>query len=520
MPPYAAIDIGSNSIKMLCAEAAPGGVTRVLAEDREVTRIGESVFSAGEVSASTMDLVTGVLNRMHRTYSALDPAGVRAVATSAVRDARNQQSFLERASAALGTEVETISGLEEARLVHLGVITALHDAPDRALLVDVGGGSAEFILSERGELVQAYSKPLGAVRLWQTFLTDDPPTELQLQQLDHNIAEKMEDAHQAFGKRPFEIALGTSSSAFALVCAIHGIPRTLRATATGRKVSLGQIRDLYTRLSKMPLSDRRRVAGIGPRRAEIILPGVALFRRAMETFGISEMMVLNAGVREGIAVDLARRGIGKERLTLSEEQRVAVERVASRFGISLPHARKVAGFAVDLFAELESLHSLLPWNGRILEAAAYLVDVGHFVSATRHHKHSHYLVSNVDLPGFTEQERRLAALLCRYHRKSMPTSAHVEFTSRSEEEKRALTLLIPILRLADALDRSKDQRVQSIRCRVTPDRITLKLHHTAPVDLECWAAQRNAEIFRTSYRRALVTEPAQPIPPEEALGLS
>jgi exopolyphosphatase / guanosine-5'-triphosphate,3'-diphosphate pyrophosphatase len=508
MPVYAAIDIGSNSIKMLCAEGNPAGIGRVLAEDRQVTRIGQSVFSSGEISDETMDLVMGVLNRMRDTATGHDPAAVRVVATSAVRAARSQQQFLSRASLAAGTEVETISGMEEARLAHLGVQAAVPELPPRNLLVDVGGGSAELILSQNGELQAAYSKPLGAVRLWQSFLEHDPPTKTERQQMDHYIAEKIEEARLAFGAPPFDVAIGTSSSALAMGCAILGIPRTRRASVSGRSVHREQVEELYERLAVLPMEARRRVVGIGPRRAEIILPGVALFRRVLTDFNINEMMVVNAGVREGIIIDLARRGVGKERLTLTDEQRDVVERLAVRFGASLPHVRKVAELAVDLFVGLESLHRLPPAYGRVLEAAAYLLDIGHFVSATRHHKHSFYLVSHVDLPGFTETEQRMIALLCRYHRKAMPSATHLEFSGRSDEEKGILLRLIPLLRLADALDRSRDQRVEAVRCHLSDQRVTIKLQHHAPVDLECWAVQRSAGAFRDVYKAALVVQPS------------
>ncbi len=519
MPVYAAVDIGSNSIKMVCAEATPTGVVRVLAEDRQVTRIGQSVFSQGVISGETLELVMSVLQRMRQGYSAWNPVGVRAVATSAVRDSRNQGEFLERATQALGEEVEIISGLEEARLVHLGVMTALPIPPLRALLIDIGGGSAEFILSEAGELAQAFSKTLGAVRLWQTFLQDDPPDKLQLRQLDEYVEERIDEVRMELGDSRIPLALATSSSALAMGCAVHGIPRGRRDSVSGMRVGLQQIEELYGRLSRIPLEERRKVVGIGPRRAEIILPGVALYRRALRMFGIDELMVLNAGVREGIAVDLARRGVGRERWTLTPEQRDVVERLAQRFGAQPAHAGKVAELAMGLYTGMEPLHQLPPWCGRVLEAAAYLRNIGHYVSATRHHKHSHYLVSNVDLPGFTESERRLVALLCRYHRKSMPMPSHPEYTSRPEEERRILGLLIPLVRLADALDRSRDQRVEGIRCHLSDERITIKLQHTVPADLECWAAQRNAEVMRGAYRRMLVVEPAAVSASTEEFGL-
>src|SRR5437016_4429876 len=176
MPRYAAIDVGSNSIRMEAAEVAPGHETRVLASDREVTRLGESVFRSGAVSEEALRATCAVLTRMAGLYRTLDVVGVRAVATSAIRDTRNQREFLARASEAAGAPVEIISGREEARLIHLGVESNWPQPEKRVLVIDIGGGSAEIIAAESGRMIDAYSKPLGAVRLKEAFLKDDPPS--------------------------------------------------------------------------------------------------------------------------------------------------------------------------------------------------------------------------------------------------------------------------------------------------------------------------------------------------------
>src|SRR5688572_2932590 len=164
MPRYAAVDIGSNSVRMQAAEVIAGAPLNILASDREVTRLGASVFREGRISEDAMTFVCQVLKRMAAAYTALDVMGVRAVATSAVRDASNQAEFIERASAALGTPVEIISGPEEARLIHLGVQSRWPHPRQRVLVIDVGGGSAEFIVSDQGEMKEGISRPLGAVR--------------------------------------------------------------------------------------------------------------------------------------------------------------------------------------------------------------------------------------------------------------------------------------------------------------------------------------------------------------------
>ena len=513
MPRYAAIDIGSNSVRMLAAEVTASGGLRQLAEDRQVTRIGESVFANGVVSAETLDLVVNVLERMRKTIVPLEVAGMRAVATSAVRDARNQQEFLRRANAALGMDVEIVSGQEEARLIHHGVVAEPAYTHGRQLLIDIGGGSAEFILNENGILRGAYSKPLGAVRLWQNFIHSDPATPLELLQLEQYIDEKIGEAVNEFGAGTIDFAVGTSASASAAVCAVKAIPRASRDAADGTRVSRGELEALYRRLASMTLDERRKVTGIGPRRAEIIVPGVALLARTLARFGVEHLVYSTAGVRDGIILDLDARGVGIARLTLTEEQRGVVEGVAQKFGVDLNRARRTARFALDLYVGLEQLHVLPPRFGRILEAAAYLRNVGHHISATKHHKHSHYIVSGVELPSFTENEQRLIAVLCRYHRKSMPVNSHAEFTSLSESDRKALLLLIPLIRIADACGRSEEERISKLLCRYDGGTVTMELRHERPLDLELWAIGVTLPIFRDVYRREVtllpVTVPAR-----------
>src|SRR5262245_6139265 len=180
MPRYAAIDIGSNSIRMLAAEVVSGAPFRTLASSRQVTRLGESVFRNGRISQSSMELSCQVLSQMAAEYKAAGVVGVRALGTAALRDASNQEEFLARASEALQTRVEVISGQEEARLIHLGVQSRWPHPAERVLMVDIGGGSAELILSENGRLSRAFSKPLGALRLTEVFLKNDPPTPREL----------------------------------------------------------------------------------------------------------------------------------------------------------------------------------------------------------------------------------------------------------------------------------------------------------------------------------------------------
>lgn len=509
MARYAAIDIGSNSVRMEVADVAqaPGALspeTRILASERQVTRLGASVFRSGRISAEAMDFLCTTLETMAQTWRRLEPAGIRAVATAAVRDASNQQEFLARASAAAGTPVEIISGQEEARLIHLGVQSRWPHPKQRVLLIDIGGGSAELTLSENGHIQFAVSKQLGALRLTELFLRNDPPKPAELKRLESFIDERIASSVRRVGALHIDRVIATSATAAAVVCAINETPRSKRDLADRLRASTSQLRELYVQLCSRDVEGRRKIPGIGPRRAEIIIPGTAVLLRILQSLSLPSLYYSAAGVRDGIIADLSQRSSGRAMAQLNTDQREMVEAMATRYGVSMKHVRKVARMAGDLFAGLEPLHKLSPGYGRLLEAAAFLHDIGHFVSDTRHHKHSYYLVSNSDMPGFTEREREIIANLCRYHRKAPPAAEHSNWQTLDLEGRRAVQLLAPLLRIADNLDRSRGQRVSSLECALRNGEVILKLHSENDIDLEAWAAELASDFFRQAYNRSLV----------------
>jgi exopolyphosphatase/guanosine-5'-triphosphate,3'-diphosphate pyrophosphatase len=503
MPRYASVDIGSNSVRMEAAEVAPGQPSRILASERQVTRLGASVFRTGRISQESMDSICGVLGGMSQQYKRLEINAVRAVATAAVRDASNQQEFIARASAALGTDVEIISGQEEARLIHLGVQSRWPHPKERFLIIDIGGGSVEIILSENERMAKAFSKPLGALRLQELFLRTDPARTSDLHRLDEYIEERIGSAVRRLGAMHIDRVVGTSATASAVVCAVNRIPRTRRDESDRRRAATAQIRKFYREVSTLDIASRQKIVGIGPRRAEIIIPGTAVLLHILEAVHQPALFYSAAGVRDGIIADLATRGIDRGLTQLSVDQRSVVEETAEHFGVALRHARKVARLANDLFHGFQIAHRLPAHYGRLLEAAAYLHDTGHYVSDTRHHKHSYYLVANSDLPGFTLNEREVIANLCRYHRKALPAPEHENLQLLDAEDQRAVAYLIPLLRLADSLDRSHGQRIRSVECkqRESDFLVTLNLPPDTDIALEIWAAERLTEIFRQVYNK-------------------
>jgi len=496
---------------MEAAEVLPGQPPRILASDREVTRLGESVFRMGTVSEDALKSTCAVLSRMAELYRKLEVVGVRAVATSAIRDTRNPQTFVERASQAAGTRVEIISGREEARLIHLGVETIWPAAAKRTLIIDIGGGSAEIIAAEDGRLREAYSKPLGAVRLKENFLRDDPPRSNQLHQMHEFIREKLWSSVRKLGSAGWDRAIATSATASAVASAVARVPRSKREEIDRQRVTAAQVRHLYEKLSGATLAQRRAMTGIGPRRAEIIVPGMAVLLDFIQEFRLPAVYYSRAGVRDGIIADLAARNVGAELSRLARDQRKEVEDMARHFGVSLEHARRVAGIASLLFAALQPVHELPPRSGKLLEAASYLLDAGHYISSASHHKHSYYVVANSDMPGFTERERLTIAALCRYHRKSLPNPVHGAWQALTADERREVNLLMPILRLADNLDRSHEQRIEGVECKINPaGDVVLQIQSHGNIDLEQWGAERVSEVFQHMYnRRLLVAKPRE-----------
>ncbi|MCX6623872.1 MAG: HD domain-containing protein, partial [Acidobacteria bacterium] len=306
------------------------------------------------------------------------------------------------------------------------------------------------------------------------------------------------------GSLAFDRAIVTSASAAAVISAANRVSRPNREAADRMRASSAEVRRVYRLLAGRDLAARRKMPGIGPRRAEIIIAGAAVFARAVEDFRLSSLYYSTAGVRDGVVADLAGRRAGTERARLDRDQQHVVEEMARHYGVALKHARKVASLSRTLFESLQPLHGLAPEQGKLLEAAAYLHDAGHYVSDTGHHKHSAYLVANSDMPGFTHDQRTMIALLCRFHRKSLPSQRHYSFQTMDAERRRTILLLTPLLRLADSLDRSHDQRIEAVQIQLKDNAVVIALASELDSDLEQWAAERTAVQFQEIYGKPLV----------------
>jgi exopolyphosphatase/guanosine-5'-triphosphate,3'-diphosphate pyrophosphatase len=320
------------------------------------------------------------------------------------------------------------------------------------------------------------------------------------------IQERIEGPIEKWRHDSFDRMIATSSTAAATVCAVNGVKRARRDDADRMPATASKVRELARTLSGLNLAERAKVAGIGPRRAEIILAGVSVLSEIMQGLRIPRLYYSTAGVRDGIIADLARRNVGLEAARLDPDQRRLVRAMARQYGGSTRHVRKVAELASALFDSLRSLHRQPPVRGRVLEAAAYLYNIGHFVNEAKHHRHSQYLVANSDLPGFDDREHLIIANLCRYHRKSMPQLTHDSFQALSPEDRRTVETMTPLLRMAVALDQSQEQRVDRVETQVLDNTVELRLLSDVDVDIEQWHASQVAVNFQQVYGLPLVVK--------------
>jgi exopolyphosphatase/guanosine-5'-triphosphate,3'-diphosphate pyrophosphatase len=484
-PIVAAIDVGTNAVRLEIARALPGGALETLHQERDPIRPGEGVFLSGRMPAEVEERLVATLRR----YAALcrrHKARVRAVATSAMREAKNGPDVVRRVRAATGLELEVISGREEARLICAGVLRGrAPTAP--ALLVDIGGGSTE-VATARGEApTDLWSVPLGAVRLTQIFGTRGRVSPQRLAALRAFAAEAFQEAIPE-PRLPVRRGLGSSGT----IGAVVGFAADRGRTATRQEVSRA-----LDALARMSATDRSRE--FDPRRAEIIVAGAAVLEAAMRHLGLRSVVAVETGLRNGLLVELARAD-GEARDVSTAE---AVIELGRRFGFDEAHARQVARLALELHDRLAPLHRLPPLMRRVLEAAALLHDVGHAVSVQAHHKHTYYLVAHADLPGFSDHERELVALVARYHRRSVPSRGRADLKTLSSSELGAVRKLTAILRVADALDRSHHQPVRRVAARLRDRSVRLAIGARGPLDLELWDAEREAALFRRVFRRRL-----------------
>ena len=522
MPTFAAIDIGSNSCRLKIASVSQHKL-KTLFEDREVSRLGESVFQTGEISPESMANTIKALKRFHKAVQLHVCDKVRVVATSAMRDARNASAFTEWVKSATGWKVEVISGLEEGRLIHLGVVTHEPGAKGRCLLIDLGGGSCEITLSSNGSVQQMVSLPLGAVRLQQEFLQHDPPIKEDVARLKQYIQRELDRCERKLGKVHVPLVVATSGTAAALAEASvikSGNPTKLPVRKTLPKTfvrvkpqnaSTEDVRRLADKLVKMTNAQREAVPGIGPKRSEIIIGGAFVYASLLERFELPGFRYSPLGLRDGMLAQM----LGEVDLRAEVHQKIENERwqgvleVCKRYNIDQRKAEPVRAHAVQLFDALQKVHELPPDYRLWLQAAAMMQEVGKFMNHQGHHRHTQYIISNSEIFGFSPEQRSIVAAIARYLGKSRPDPLDRPFRALPVEEHERVTRAIVLLRLAVALNQDRASAVVGLKTSVYPKRVVLDLvPGRGGAALEAWAVKKEAPYFREVFRRELFVDVA------------
>jgi exopolyphosphatase/guanosine-5'-triphosphate,3'-diphosphate pyrophosphatase len=522
MPRFAAIDVGSNALRLRIVEASgpssPSGGTRDqlpllperegaepwrdIATVRAPVRLGSEVFLSGRLAPASIGQACTALREFRAAMDREKVAAYRAIATSAVREAKNGATLVERAKREAGIDLETIEGIEEARLIQLAVTRRIPIGEQRALLVDVGGGSTEMTLVEKGKTLFTMSLPLGTVRMLEAYLKGAKTVDRRRERLlEEAIDRALGEALPEVGKVDVLVGTGGNVETLLDLC-----------PAKGRAIDTTAARALFKKMCAMSSAERRDAWQLRPDRADTILPAAAIFLRLAKRLDQATILAPGVGLAAGILEELVDKFFHVWDAA-GEAERVldSCTRIGRHYHFDEAHAKQVTKFATQLFDDLLGVHAFGERDRLLLRAAGVLHDIGDYIHYSGHHKHSYYLIQHADIMGITPDERAIVANLARYHRKGPPDTTHPNFRDLSKEARGKVRGLAAILRLADALDREHKQKIESVRAAIDrgAGQVTLFLRGADDRELEEWTVGGKATLWRDEYDLDVVIAKAE-----------
>jgi exopolyphosphatase/guanosine-5'-triphosphate,3'-diphosphate pyrophosphatase len=509
----AAIDVGSNSIRLLVAEYGPASGLTVVDEVKEQPRLATGVARTGRLDPGAVERALAALRRMKAVCDRRGVARIAAVATSAVRDAADGPAFVARVRREIGIPLEIIDAEAEAALSFCSVAHHFALEGGRTVVADIGGGSLELIAAVDGVIEDSLSLPFGAVRLTELHLAG---------QRDQRgaVARLREQVRRQFRRKlPLRdwaastlIGSGGSFTNLGRIAAARrgGSPSE---PVHGTRVSVVEVEHLLDWLSALSPEQRAQVPGLNPLRADIIVAGLAVTAELMERIEAREVKVSAFGLREGLVLQMA----GAEARAAAEEPLRAVYEFAERCRADRSHADHVKRLALQLFDQLEGLLQPTPGERGWLEAAALLHDVGQLVSYRKHHKHSYQLITHAESLPYSARERTIVALVSRYHRGKGPRKKHPAFAALDPADRQCVRRLAGLLRIAEGLERGHTGLVESVTCEICPTLLTITATPREPdadLTLECWGAGQAADVLAKVVGREVAVVPRQPGQPQ------
>lgn len=510
----AAIDLGTNSFHLVIADTKADGHFRILASEKEIVRLGESGADMKFLTSEAMQRGMDALKRFKAIIDARGVRSIRAIATSAIREAENQDDFIRRVRTELGISIEVVSGFEEGRLIYLGVLQAVPIYHKRALVFDIGGGSTEYIIGERANARYIASLKIGAIRMTKRFSLASRPTKGQIEDARRYIAGELTPAAHEIREHGFETVIASSGTAQSIAGVIarirygdneYPVDRLNRFTFTS-----AEAKDAVRRILALPTpQERKKYLGLDDKRADIITGGALILAESMRLIGIKEITISSYALREGIIYDYLHNrqsASGRKHRKLQDVREQSVRHLAEVCNYDRTHCEKVAALADEMFIGTKRLHNLGESEREYLRYASLLHDIGYHISHAEHHQHSYYIISNADLLGFTNEEIEIIANIARYHRKSHPKLKHPGFLRlQTDEHREIVRKLAAILRLAESFDRGNTGIVRSVESKIRKNSIEFLLKPSRgahrDLGLEIWGAERKKMLFEEVYAR-------------------
>lgn len=498
---FMAVDTGSNAIKYRVWEVEESGSVNQIAEARFPVRLGHNVFRTGLLAHEDIDAAVETFKEISQAAKRMGVHSIRAVATSAMREASNGLTLVRRVAKEAELRLEILPDAEEARLIGLGVLGPRPALSEQYLLIDIGGGSTEVILASEPDIVMATSIRLGAVRLREMFLTKTPPAAAEIALAEAHIEDVLDKALHLPALRADVRCLGSAGTITALTTMVSGLPA---GRTPNDELTREEVEAIYERVKGLTTKEIVAAFGLDTPRAEVILTGAMTLRAILRRFKIEKMgLATKGGVSDGLLqVFLERAGLRRSRL-FDHDRLFLVHAMAlgERFQYNAHHAQQVSRLALSIFDQLAPLHGMGAEERRLLKGAALLHDVGQFISFSGHHKHSCYLIQNADLPGLAEREKLIMALVARYHRKAHPKTGHEGYAELEKPEKDRVRKLAAILRIADALDREQQSLVREVRVQIQPKEVRFYIAAQYQAAIEVWSARQKAALLEEVFGR-------------------
>jgi exopolyphosphatase/guanosine-5'-triphosphate,3'-diphosphate pyrophosphatase len=493
----AAIDIGTNSVHMIVVRVRPDLSFEVIDREKEMVRLGAGGLDGRSLTDSAMDAALQALSKFQRLAASHHVDEVLAAATSATREASNGAEFLAAIAEHTGIRPRVISGTEEARLIHMAAVYGVDVKGGRAVVIDIGGGSVEITCGAATPQL-AKSFKIGVIRLTERFVKSDPLSERDARRLVKHIQGETQAHVKAILQAGYDRVIGTSGTILSLgTMAAHAMLGEAPDEIRNLRVPAKQIRRLREKATTLPLADRLRLPGLESRRADLVVAGSVLLDTLLRQLGADDISLCDLALREGLVLDYIRRN--RSEIARADRypdvRRRSVVELAERCSYFADHASQVARLSLALFDQTRGVHGLSDRERQWLEYAAILHDIGVHISYEKHHRHSYYLIKHGDLRGFDPQEIEVMALVARYHRRATPKKGHPGYTELPAPLRRAVKVLAACLRLAEGLDRSHAQVLESVRLHDRGADLVLQMNTTGDAELELWAAGRHVGAF-------------------------